>query len=69
VQDWQEYLKQRVHEGPGAIFTKCPQFGCNLVVPHSFFNELLEGEELVTYRKWACKSYTDDNKSVRWCPF
>lgn len=35
------------------------------------FLKLLAGDkkDLVTYNKWSAKSYTDDNKSVRWCPF
>lgn len=26
-------------------------------------------DDLRTYKKWNYKSYTDDNKSVRWCPY
>ncbi len=29
----------------------------------------LKGDDLKTYMKWFCKSFTDDNKNVRWCPF
>ena len=42
---------------------------CNMAVPHSTFLHFLKGEDLKTYQKWYCKSYTDDNKKVRWCPF
>lgn len=67
--DWIQYLKQRIANSATALSTKCPQFACNLMVPHSVFASMLQGQDLVTYRKWACKSYTDDNKNVRWCPF
>lgn len=67
--DWEEYLKQKVNEGPQAIFASCPQHCCNLLVPHSFFLSLMKGDDMTTYKKWHCKSYTDDNKSVRWCPY
>lgn len=40
-----------------------------MIVPHSFFQKYLKGDTLVTYNKWACKSYTDDNRNVRWCPY
>lgn len=38
-------------------------------MPHSMFLKYLKGDGLVTYMKWHCKSFTDDNKSVRWCPY
>ena len=60
---------QKASEGVNAVFSKCPQFGCNVVVPHSMFISLLKGESLITYMKWHCKAYTDDNKNVRWCPY
>ena len=49
--------------------TTCMQAGCNLKVPHSMFMNMLKKDDLKTYKKWHCKSYTDDNKNVRWCPF
>ena len=39
-----------------------------MVVPHSMFISLLEGDDAAMYMKWTCKSFTDDNKNVRWCP-
>lgn len=38
-------------------------------MPHSFFEKYLKGDDQKTYQKWFCKSYTDDNKNVRWCPY
>lgn len=49
--------------------TTCPQHMCNLAVPHSQFLKYLKGDNMKTYMKWFCKSYTDDNKNVRWCPY
>ena len=46
-----------------------------MVVPHSLIIELFsqndENEEksLKKYLKLHCKSFTDDNKNVRWCPY
>ena len=46
------------------------QVGCNLKVGHSVFLDLLGSEPSVleSYWKWVCKSFTDNNKSIRWCP-
>lgn len=68
--DWTDYLLQRVNDGyQQCLSTTCPQHQCNMVVPHSMFTKYLSGNDLKTYMKWFCKSYTDDNKKVRWCPF
>ena len=63
-----DYLEEKLKEGPIAIEATCPQFGCNLVMPHSLYDKLLTGDNLKTYLKYHCKAYTDDNKMVKWCP-
>ena len=68
--DWKLYLVQQVNNGfAKCMETTCPQYMCNMVVPHSQFLKYLNGDDIKTYMKWFCKSFTDDNKSVRWCPF
>jgi ariadne-1 len=67
--DWKCYLVQKVNEGSTALNSKCPQHECNLIVPHTTFLHFLKGDDLKTYMKWYCKSFTDDNKNVRWCPY
>lgn len=39
-------------------------------VPHSIWKEVFEGleESYKQYIKFHCQSFTDDNKSVKWCP-
>lgn len=29
---------------------------------------MLSARKKETYWKWLCKSYTDDNKLIKWCP-
>lgn len=41
---------------------------CNMKVGHSDFERVLPARKLETYWKWLCKSYTDDNKRIKWCP-
>jgi ariadne-1 len=44
-----------------------------MVVTHSIFLRVLSSPEnkdtLRKYMKWHCKSFTDDNKNVKWCPY
>jgi ariadne-1 len=63
-------LASKVQEGfSDCMSATCPQHKCNVRVTHSLFEKLLEGDDLKAYEKWFVKSYTDDNKNVRWCPF
>lgn len=68
---WAEYLQEKVKSGCLGIDANCMQTGCNLKVTHSTFQNILSGassRDLKTYWKWLCKSFTDDNKNVKWCP-
>jgi len=67
---WRSYLKEKVTIGHLCLDVTCMQEGCPLTLPHSKWTKILENDEdeLAAYRKFHCKSFTDDNKSVRWCP-
>jgi ariadne-1 len=43
---------------------------CNIKVSHSFWKKVFTRDptSLACYLKFHCKSFTDDNKSVKWCP-
>lgn len=45
------------------------QEGCNLMVTHSAFLEILSSDKPTLDRYWKnlCKSYLDDDRSFRWC--
>lgn len=66
--DWREYLIKKVDQDSTGIDARCMQAGCNLKVGHTVFEKLLPSSKLETYWKWLCKSYTDDNKRIKWCP-
>ena len=65
---WEEYLAGRVVDGMKCLSSTCPYYNCPVMVTHSMFANYLTGKSLSEYRKFHCKSYTDDNKRVRWCP-
>lgn len=46
------------------------QSGCNMLVPHSQFVGFLQNKPKLQdyYWKWMAKSFTDDNRSIKWCP-
>ncbi|TNV81097.1 hypothetical protein FGO68_gene2725 [Halteria grandinella] len=69
-EDWNQYLVAKVNEGfQGCMNAKCLQTECNLKVTHSMYKKHLKEEEFKHYERWFVKSYTDENKNARWCPF
>lgn len=67
---WRNYLIEKVRSGPQGINAGCMQAGCNMKVGHSVFEKILgtSPSDKETYWKWLCKSYTDDNSAIKWCP-
>lgn len=57
-----------MEKGVTGLDAKCMQAGCNMKLGHSNFLQLLPRRILDTYWKWLCKSYTDDNRRIKWCP-
>jgi ariadne-1 len=48
---------------------KCMQTGCNMIIPHSFFMDILNNsQELQKYKRWMCLSFTEENHMIKWCP-
>ena len=43
------------------------QEGCNIVVPHSAYLELLPSKQQEHYWNNLTKSYTAEDRSIRWC--
>ena len=74
---WKYYLKEKVSsEGPGCVFTKCPQLRCNVVVPHSYFLKYLHNgpdpDDGINYwdkyMDWHIAQFTDSSPNYKWCP-
>lgn len=74
---WRDFLSQRIKEGSTeSLVTPCQQEGCNMKVPHSIVVQLFSERQTIDdslqlnrYLRWHCKSFTDDNRSVKWCPY
>ena len=67
---WTNYLQTKVRSGYTGIDARCMQTGCNMKVGHTVFENLLaqSPRDKETYWKWLCKSFTDENKNIKWCP-
>lgn len=67
---WSDYLKEKINSGHLGIDANCMQAGCNMKVGHTIFEKILARtpETKATYWRWLCKSFTDDNKNIKWCP-
>jgi len=65
---WSGYLKTLIEKGIGCVESNCPKMGCNMTIPYSMFKKYLDPKDFTTYKKYHCRSFTDDNKSIRWCP-
>ena len=67
---WTDYLTEKVRSGYQGINASCMQGGCNMKVQHSTFERYLTPcpKDKETYWKWLCKSFTDENKNIKWCP-
>lgn len=65
---WDPYLTFKIKEGPGSVYTTCPQQGCGEVVTDEVFQMLVKPTDFELYTKYILRSYVDINKSVKWCP-
>lgn len=65
---WNNYIKFTVEKGKDCLMAKCPLAGCPIIIPKSIYAKYLSPKLLLEYKKYLCKSFTDDNKYVRWCP-
>ena len=62
------HLEENMKSGPEAIFTTCPMQGCKIIVPESFFKELLSPKMFERYKYYFKKSFIDKQKHCKWCP-
>ena len=65
---WDQYCQTQVKSGKNCLLTRCPQEGCVVVVPKGIFARHLTPALLVDYTKLVCKSFTEENKTIRYCP-
>ncbi len=65
---WSQYCQASVKSGKDCVLTRCPLVGCPIIVPKSIFDKYLPKELSKEYTKHVCKSFTDENKAMKWCP-
>jgi ariadne-1 len=65
---WNDYFKNKLTDGYHCVFATCPYFKCPLAVTHATWLRHLDGADKQKYINFHCKSYTDDTKSIKWCP-
>ncbi len=65
---WSMYCQAAVKSGKDCVLTKCPLVGCPVVVPKSIFRRYLPEWMFPDYTKLVCRSFTDENKAMKWCP-
>lgn len=66
---WEQHVIAHVKGDNYREGVKCMQQGCNMVLGHSEILEILKtSKKHDLYWKWMCKSYTDLNHSIKWCP-
>ena len=63
---WKFYLDAKLKDGPVGIEATCPMEGCPLKVTHTMWTYYPSNIKL--YTKYLCKSFTESNQSVKWCP-
>jgi len=65
---WAMYVIVSVKSGKDCVLTRCPLVDCPIIVPKTIFDKYLSEDLRNDYIKHVCKSYTDENKAMRWCP-
>ena len=65
---WKGHLLAQISAGKACLLTKCPFPKCNLRVGPSFFEKYLSTADYEKYKKFVTMSFTDDNKTLKWCP-
>lgn len=66
---WKEYCKALLEPGRDPTSAKCPHSECSMTIPMSFFVKYVPEPLISKYKKTLYKSFTDSNRSLRWCPF
>lgn len=65
-----DYLKAKLEVSVDGSEATCMQAGCNMKYLHSHYEFILSENPKVKelYWKQFCKSFTDNNRAIKWCP-
>ncbi len=65
---WAGHLQSQLAAAKACLLARCPEEGCSLRVGPSLFKKHLPAADFSKYQKYLLITFTDDNRSVRWCP-
>lgn len=65
---WKNYLLSKLEDSQEGLIATCQQTGCLLKVPDSIWRQHLDPESIKFYEKALNKSFTEDNRKIKWCP-
>ncbi|WAR10894.1 AKIB1-like protein [Mya arenaria] len=65
---WEGYLNVKIKEG-GVHDITCPGYGCNILVPVEFIENVVSRDMARRYLQFDIKAFVDSNPNIKWCPF
>ena len=67
---WNYYLDDALKEVNTAMYTLCPQKGCNILVPESYFLKYIADnpKDSESFTKATIKNFIEANKVIKYCP-
>ncbi|KAK4605790.1 hypothetical protein RGQ29_000184 [Quercus rubra] len=66
---WAGYISTAINDGPGCLMLRCPDPSCGAVVGQDMINVLASDEDKEKYSRYFIRSYIEDNRKTKWCPF
>ncbi len=65
---WKGAIEAAMSKGKDCINSTCPFAGCFMQISQSFFKKYCSAAQFVKYSQFLARSFTDENKQIRWCP-
>ena len=66
---WYDYLAVKVEDFFVCLTSRCPQDGCELIIPEYLFNKYLKlNENKEKFSKYLLRNFTGFNSDLKLCP-
>jgi ariadne-1 len=66
---WREYLSVKAEDVLVSLSTLCPQKGCSLIVPESYFHNYIQNKIIKEkFNKSILRNFTGHNSDIKICP-
>ncbi|XP_043724975.1 probable E3 ubiquitin-protein ligase ARI8 [Telopea speciosissima] len=66
---WAGYVSTSINDGPGCLMLRCPDPSCGAAVGQDMIRILASNEDTEKYSRYLLRSYIEDNRKTKWCPF